>query len=223
MNKIRNFKVSLIVIVLVLLITACSPGECTPSPAQETEIAAGIIAAHTEAAATVVAEITEEARLNPSPTVTETPLPSPTATLQPSLTPLPALTATSTKPPVVIANTPTLTSTPSSFACQVVEKSPPDGTIFPPGGDFDGVWVLKNTGTEEWDAANVDYGFVSGENFSESEERFDLGETVDPGDEYKIIVDMTAPTDEDEYQTTWGILSGSKTYCTFSLSIEVVD
>jgi len=223
MNKKRNIIGSLLVVVLVVLMTACSPAECTPSPAQETENAANIIAAHTEAAITVVAEITEEARLNPSPTITETPLPSPTATLQPSLTPLPALTATSTKPPTAIAKTPTLSPTPSEFACQVVEKSPADGTTYPPGGDFDGVWVLKNTGTEEWDAENTDYGYVSGENFSQSDERYDLGETVKPGDEIKIVVDMNAPDAKGEYQTTWGILSGSETYCTFSLSIEVVD
>ena len=105
----------------------------------------------------------------------------------------------------------------------MISKSPPDGTTFPPGGDFDGVWVLKNTGTEEWDAANVDYGSVSGENFSQSDERYDLGETVDPGDEYKIVVDMTAPDVKDEFQTTSGNSFGSKTYCTFRLSIEVVD
>jgi len=223
MFKKRNIIGSMLVFVLVLLMTACSPAECTPSAAQETENAANIIAARTEAAITVIAEITEDARLNPSATPTETPLPSPTATSLPSLTPLPASTVTSTKPPAAVAKTPTLSPTPSEFACQIVEKSPPDGTTYPPGGDFDGVWVLKNTGTEEWDAENVDYGYVSGENFSQSDERYDLGETVKPGDEIKIIVDMNAPDAKDEYQTTWGILSGSKTYCTFSLSIEVVD
>lgn len=222
MNKKLKINWMILALLFVLLISACTPGERTPSPAEETEIAGRMNLARTDAAITVVADITEYARLNPSPTATQTPLPPPTCTPPvPTQTPLPQPTNTVYVPPVVLFNTPTVSPTPSEYACSLVSKSPADGTTFAPGGDFDVKFVVKNTGTEDWDAGNVDYGFTSGDEFFTSDGSYDLDEDVDSGDELTIVLDAIAPDTEDEYTTTWAVRSGSKTYCSFSLTIKV--
>ncbi len=104
-------------------------------------------------------------------------------------------------------------------ACQVTSVTP--GTALPVGADFDGVWTVKNTSNRTWDMSSVDYKFVSGSKLHTRTDRYDLQQTVKPGETVRIIVDMLAPSTAGLYTTNWALVEGSQTLCNLSLSLRV--
>lgn len=104
-------------------------------------------------------------------------------------------------------------------ACQVISVTP--GTAMPTGADFDAVWTVKNTGTRAWDLSSVDYKFAGGSKLHTRADRYDLPQTVKPGETARIIVDMRSPSTAGLYTTSWALVEGSQTLCNLSLSLRV--
>jgi hypothetical protein len=107
----------------------------------------------------------------------------------------------------------------STGACQVVSVSPSaavNRTV-----DFDAVWTIKNTSTKTWDGNSVDYKYVSGNKFHSHDSRYDLRQTVKPGETVKVIVDMVAPAAGGFYTINWALVNGSTTLCSLPLNLRV--
>lgn len=159
---------------------------------------------------------TEPAPAEPAPT--EAPLM--TATAIPSFTAVPP-TAIPTNTFVPWTATPRFTATSSSYSCSITEFSPAYGYEVRAGGDFDGRWVVKNNGSETWRADEVDVKYVSGTEFQDRVDAFDLPSDVAKKKEFTIVVDMLAPDSPGTYTTYWAVVRGGTTLCSLPLTIRV--
>jgi len=227
MNK-RLHTLLLVATVAVMLSCAIPPAASSPV------LTATIEAAQTEAVSTAVMQMTFDAILHPSATVTQPPqtatatqppLPSDTPTALPSNT-----QQIITLPPTVMispipSRTPTRyrTNTPANTLCRVLELTPDSKAKLTPGVDFDGRWVVQNISDDTWHEEKVDLVYISGTKFQEFEDDYDLRKDVKPNGKITLIVDMLAPRDPGRYTATWALVSGSHRLCTFGLSITVVE
>ena len=180
---------ALVVMVSLLWMTACSALNPTPAPTQD------VNPIRTEAAATVLAQVSKTLAAMP----TDTPIPSPTATF--TLFP-PTATNTATITPAVTITLPG--GTPAIVyvnLAQYVSQSVPDDTIFAPGEAFTMTWRLKNVGTSTWTAGYM-LRYFSGEVFGAPKEVL-LGQEVLPGLEIEITIAMKAPIVAGGYITCW--------------------
>lgn len=168
-----------ILLLAVLLLTACVPQPATPTGPSAAEIEAMI---GTSVALTVTAHAQTQAAiptLTPTASQTDTPTPTVTASPFPTLTPF----STSTKFP---------TSAPADYACAVVNKSPADNSIFKPNKDFDVKFWLMNVGTRKWDKG-ADLSYDSGTNMIVGGTVYELRE-VKPGQQVgPFIFDARSP------------------------------
>ena len=224
MTFTKTFISSILLLLAFSLVAGCTAP--TAETLDPTLIADQVNAARTEAAKTVVAQLTLDAPL--TPTATEIP-PSPTPTTQPpTATPLvlPTLISTSTAIPPTLAPTltyPTWTPVPTEYQCQIVSQNPSLGKYVAAKADLDARWTVKNTGTETWERTLVDYFYTSGDGIHKFEDRYDLSEDVDPGEEVDIVVDIGVPGLEGKYSETWVIGIGGNGFCTLPFSINVVE
>jgi len=108
----------------------------------------------------------------------------------------------------------------TTYRCSVT-TSPDAYAEFPRGAEFDAKWEIKNTGSEAWDKAAVDYKHYSGTEMQKYEKVFDLPSTVDPDGKITLVVDMIAPNTVGTYSTTWAIVRGDTVLCTLPVSIRV--
>jgi len=111
-----------------------------------------------------------------------------------------------------------VTPVPSVGSCTVTTNVP--GSVNK-SAEFDARWTIKNTGNTTWDMNSVDYKFLSGTEMHKRDNRFDLPNTVKPGQSITLIVDMVAPKYSGYYSTTWGIVSGNTTLCSLPAQIYV--
>jgi len=200
------------------LVMACAPTfAAQPIPTTDPNSIGTIIVKTANAASTQ----TVAAMPTPTPTETYTP------TLRSTNTPEPTATATVlflffTYTPVVFTKAGDIigTASPKDYACQLLSSSPENGTIFGTRQDFDGKWTVKNIGRKDWDGANVDYVYVSGDKIHKVE-GYDLVKTVKRGDIRELIVDMIAPKTPGTYHTTWGMVAGKEHFCEWKLTIRV--
>jgi hypothetical protein len=219
-----NKKMYLLFLCLLMMALSACQGDSVPTPTvdpgqMETQVAEQVAVQLTEIALT-------QPTATPLPTaVPATEVPSPTSTLPPTEA-LPTSEAASPTPmpptPSNTPNVPTATATPSPFACQITKQKPENGKLFKPGDNFDAVWTVENTGTAAWDSTEVDYRYDSGDEFHQHDV-YDLPTTVEPGESIDIIVDMLAPDDEGEYDTTWVLHRGGQLICTMEIEIEVEE
>ncbi|RPJ50783.1 MAG: hypothetical protein EHM21_04245 [Chloroflexi bacterium] len=107
----------------------------------------------------------------------------------------------------------------STGTCQVVSVTP--GSSINKSSDFDAVWTIKNTSSKTWEASSVDYKYVSGSKIHTHNDRYDLTQTVKPGETVKVIVDMQAPSTTGFYTTNWALVESSTTLCNLSLNLRV--
>lgn len=192
--------------VMVIALIGCSSP--TPTPTQVptvVNIQATLDAVKTQAAGTVVANLTMNA---PEPTKTNLPLPTKTAqpTLKATNTLLPWWTKTPTQP---------------SGSCTITESSPKFNDVFAANASFDGKWVVKNTGDGKWLANEIDIRYASGTKMNTSPDVIDLQSDVDEEGTYTVIVDMQAPASAGTYATTWVINKGGQVICSMPLTIVV--
>jgi Tol biopolymer transport system component len=98
----------------------------------------------------------------------------------------------------------------------VLDVSIPDGAHIAPGASFTKTWRIRNSGTCTWDASYW-LNFTSGERM-DGPQSMALGETVPPGGEVDLSIDLIAPQADGTYQGQWqlvapdGIPFGAKPY-----------
>lgn len=106
-----------------------------------------------------------------------------------------------------------------SSSCRLVSTSP-TGSVSA-GADLDLTWTVKNTGTRTWKVSSVDYKYVSGAEFHKRGDRYDISETVEPGETVKLVVDVVAPKTAGSYSTNWALVEGNTTICNLSYTLRV--
>lgn len=191
---------------LVILLIGCSGPTAVVPPTPD------IPSIRTEAVQTVVAKLTIEAALNPSPTVEapatlapEATAPSePTAT-QPVLpTAVPATSVPTLRPTTVSGGVvyPTATRRAGPDQAQLVSQEPRDGTVFEPGNEFDGSWTFKNIGTSTWNSNYYYRASKNGTNLATAD-RYYLSQNVKPGESVRLVADMVAPSSAGRTVTYW--------------------
>lgn len=236
----------LVVKIMLLIVLSALLASCTQTPAASVDVAATLNAVQTESASAVkgiqdsalatinavqsqsVATIGAQVMQTVAALPTATPYPTaqpPAATAVPATavviapttapTSLPATSVPATQPVVVY------TAVPAEYACRVVSISPASGTQVDPGYDFDGVWVVKNTGTKSWDLTEVDFRYSKGTKFQKYADGFDLAQAVNPGGQITLAVDMAAPQEKGYYTTTWALVKGNTTICRLNLDLTV--
>ena len=206
-NKLKQFRVLLIMLVLIL--TGCSSGgpEASPTPEPETVM--------TAAAQTAEVRLTEIAKSTPSPT------PAPTITSQPSpdagVTGMPA-----TSPPEGIPTiTPTVEEFPSGVdkAAYVMDVTVPDGTEFNPGETFTKVWRLSNAGSSTW-STSYQLAFIGGAQMGGIEE-VSIPVSVPPGSTVDVEVELVAPEANGTYRGFWSMKNSARTLFDNSIYVEI--
>lgn len=206
-------------LVAVLWITAlagCASATPSPTPAPTVAIPATMNAVRTEAARTVIANLTQSAPtatpVTPV-TPTNTPLPSATATNTPL--PLPTATRTATYIPW------TLTPTQAAFSCIVTDYLPKASTSYDVNANFDGQWTIKNTGKEKWIHSDIDIRYSSGTKLQKTVDGIDLTSDVASGDSITVAIDMKAPATAGTYATVWVVARGDEVICSLPLTVVV--
>jgi hypothetical protein len=191
----KIYRVLSIIIVAVLVLSACN----MPSTTQPTE-QVNPNAVFTAAAQTVVAQLTQGALLNPTsphPTVAP-PTNTPSA---PTNTPQTLGGPTNTSAPVVV---PTTGCDAAQF---ITDVTIPDGTSFAAGATFVKTWRLKNIGTCTWSSSYAlvfDSGTVMGGASS-----VPLASSVAPGGSIDVSVNLQAPSADGTYKGFWGLTNAS--------------
>ncbi len=214
---------------IVAILSACSasPAASTPTAAPTQNLQPTLDQIGTQAVQTFVANLTLTAPTI-TPTLAPTNTPAPTDTPAPSNTPLPP-TASPTRTYIpwtltpVHSATPTYTATPVGYACSITSASPASTVSLKVGSDFDGKWVVENTGTQTWFMSSVDIKYISGTKFQTKGDLFDLKSDVADGISYTVVIDMLAPSTAGSYQATWALVQGNLSICTLNVGITVVN
>ncbi len=226
MSKNRFF--SLILLVAVLAMAGCNTNQPAPvatQAPQPQQPTADLGVVRTQAAQTVVAQITADALANPSATPTAVP---PTATTEPTAT---QAAATSTPVPTM---TPTRaassggggggyvgpTATAYTDRAQLTSQSIRDGARFPTGYDFDVVWTFKNTGFRDWNTQFY-IKYIDGD-LVPKQDIYMLSEPVKKNDTTSFRVDFVAPSQPGRYESNWALINDDGTaFFNFYIVINV--
>lgn len=199
MFSTRTWKGLAIIAFLLLAMLACNFPNNSPTVTQDP----GLI--YTVAAQTLEAEMTQiaipgsqtpTALLTQSPAVgTNTPSPPTQTPILPTDTPAPSLTA-------------------SPIPCDdlefVEDVTIDDGTEISAGEPFQKIWRLKNVGSCTWTSA-YDLVFDSGTQMGAPDSQQLTIETVDPGQEIDIAVNLVAPDDPGKYRGNFKLRNTSGT------------
>ena len=219
----------MVAIVITTMLASCNIAGPTqgPTAASTSDQQATLDLIRTQVAQTIVANPTEipptDTPALPTNTPTITYTPTNTVTPLPTNTPLPP-TALPTKTLVPWTSTPVYTATSTAYNCTITEVSPNATTTVKKGVDFDGRWVVKNTGTETWLKGDIDIKYISGIKFQiAGEDILDLKSDVAHDASYTVIVDMVAPTTVGSYVATWALVRSNTTVCTLPLTVIVVN
>jgi hypothetical protein len=216
---------ALVIAIGAALITACSGGA-----AAEPTVDVGAIntAAVETAMGQLSAQFTQTALAAPTATTfpTNTAFPLPTFALPTggAGTPVPASSAlptfsfnsTATTPlagftplPTAAAGGSTGPTASLGDACNnssfVSDVTIPDGTVLPPGQNFDKVWAVKNTGTCTWDDGYV-LVYLGGSNPNLDPYNFEIKDSSDfvaGGATANLGLTLTTPCTPGDYEGTW--------------------
>ena len=218
--------ISLLSILLALL--ACElPASSAPSVSTSAPGAVETIIFETaKAAQTQTVEFlppTDTPTIRPTSTATRTKTPLPTSTV---LFLFPTNTQVVLDLPGSGGGKPTKTPSPNEHdykgtkKCAVVGQSPPDGTAFKPRKAFTVRWTIKNTGTAAWRKGSFDYLYIGGDKFHDRG-LYDMNFILDPGETIELKVDMHAPKQPGNYETTWVLGTKKNALCKMTLAIVV--
>ena len=181
---------------VLFILAACVPAQ-PQLPTQDAEEVANQVA--TSVALTVAAQNIQTEAARP----TDTPLPPPTEAFTPTLVvDIPTATAFVLVPPTAVSGGGGGggTTTQNEYACDIIRRRPIDNTFFRPGDTFDIKWTIVNTGTRNI-RAGTDLKFAVGSQMV-GVTRVELPE-MEPGDQYEVIFDATAPSTEGHHVMTW--------------------
>ncbi len=189
----------------ILTISACAKATPTVDP----------VIKITEVAATVMAQITQQAALTPSATptlaatATATQMP-PTPTLAPEeITPSP--TATS----AVVAD-----ST-ADKAVYVADVTYPDGSIVKPNTAFVKTWAIRNTGTTTWKTA-YRLAYLEGLQDKPGLLYVHLPNDVKPQEVVNISVTFTSPNEMATFYSYWRLVNADGQPFGEQMSMKIV-
>lgn len=231
-----------LLVVLSVVLVSCTTGAAPTSQAPAVDYAATINAVSTQssdavkaieqnalatlnavqsgAVATVGAQVMQTVAAIPTATPYPTAQPPAASAVPATATPLPTSLPATAVPPVVQPGTGP-TAIPSGYSCRIVSQSPSNNPQVQPGYDFDTTWVVKNTGSKTWSLGEVDYRYSSGTKFQKYADVFDLPQTVSPGAEVTLTVDMAAPAEKGYYYAAWALIKGNIVICYLTTEITV--
>jgi hypothetical protein len=139
----------------------------------------------------------------------------PTATQQAAQPPLPTVT-TGTLP--TLTSQPTSTPQPCNKA-EFISETVLDDTEFNVGSSFTKSWRLKNTGTCTWNT-NYKLVFYSGDQMSGPATK-NLPNSVAPGEQIDLSVDLKAPNTAGTYEGTWRVIDDKGEYFVFRITVKI--
>jgi hypothetical protein len=166
-------------------------------------------AIYTQAAMTVMVQLTQMAQGTPAEPAPTDPIQQPTddnqptATASPTTTPLPTATPMPTNTPLPEATDkplPTPTPVPCNWAEFIKDVTVPDGTKFASDSSFTKTWRLKNIGSCTW-TSDYELVFYKGDEMDGSSVQ--MPGNVRPGESINLSVDLIAPSKTGTYQGYW--------------------
>ncbi len=186
MNHKSGAKLSITILALLLISTACNLPAASPTPDL------GFIVAQTQTAAALSLWLTATAA---QPQAIETLVPQPAGTqapISPSQTAVPSASPTPSGP------TPTASC---SDKAKFISETIPDESSFSPGQSFTKSWTLQNVGTCTW---TPDYSLVLDRGDAlDSVSAQPLGVSVSPNASIKIELPLKAPEQPGTYESYW--------------------
>jgi hypothetical protein len=215
MNKKAKF-FFLIFFMMAILMVACGP-KVAATPTTDPNLI------YTAAAQTADARLTQIFQSTPSATpVTPSPTFDPTQTAA-------AQTASAMQTQVAAASpTPQGTTVPTAApttntsdeqALFVADVTIPDGTVLAPGATFVKTWKLQNAGVTTW-TTSYSLVYVSGEQMG-TITAVPLSQSVAPGQQVEVSVNMVAPTTTGTYQGFWKMKNASGQYFNDSVYVMI--
>ena len=199
---------------MILALAGCNlPGGQTTQPSSPEAV-------FTEAAQTVIAQLTAVAlQASPTPVIpTNTDTPAYTDTPVPTSTPI--STVTKTPIPCLLVG----------FNNATIDVTVPDNTIMLPGQLFIKTWRLKNIGTCTWNSSyQLVFDHQDGMGVPASYAQTLTAGTVAPGQEVDVSVNLTAPATSGTYTGYWrfrdpnGVYFGIGGSAAWVVKIKVVN
>jgi len=194
-------------LILLLIVITVILASCGKAPQDDLALTQTFEAAlQTAVMETIQAELVA-AETNAVPEATDTP-----AVEQPTTEPTPTFTqAAPTSVPTLSAAQPTDDPEPENtpqtpcYRADLISETILDGTVFTPGKVFTKIWVIRNTGVCEW-TKKFTWRFIEGEDFGVKHE-LRLQNTVAPGEDLEIKLEMKTPLLEGNYKGTFQILT----------------
>jgi len=133
----------------------------------------------TAVAQTLTAASPVQTETSPPPQPTNTTAPTNTEQVPPTKTPLPC------------------------HAVQFISETIPDNTVMDPNEEFTKTWRFKNVGTCTWNT-NYKIIFAEGDKMSGPSSK-NLTQTVAPGEQVDLVLNLTAPGANGTYKGTWKV------------------
>jgi len=128
---------------------------------------------------------------------------------------IPTITTSPTDTP---EGPPTKTPEPCNHA-KFISETVEDGADFDPNENFTKTWRLKNDGTCTWNT-NYKLVFVDGDQMSGPANK-NLTQSVAPGEQVDISVDLKAPGSEGNYEGYWKIADDEGEYFVHNIWVEI--
>jgi hypothetical protein len=213
MQKTLTCLIKVVILISILAIMA-GCGRAPAAPASVSNPTPDVSSIKTEAAKTVIAQITVDAVLPPGASATNQPQTEtqvPVASLTPSL--VATLTATATNfitfTPIPTTTATPLPTIPKSDQAQLIYRTPKEWAQFKPGDTFDVVWTIQNIGAKTW---NKEYFFTyfNGTKMNYNGDLIFIDTPVNPGARTQFTIDMQAPQSPGNYTTSWALYNDNK-------------
>ncbi len=127
-------------------------------------------------------------------------------------------------PTITVAPTSTQQSAPTSTPqpcnqAEFISETIPDNTTFNPNESFTKSWRLKNIGTCTWNT-NYQLVFYDGDKMSGPSTQ-NLTQSVSPGEQVDISVDLKAPSSGGTYKGTWRIRDDNGNYYVNNIWVQI--
>lgn len=110
-------------------------------------------------------------------------------------------------PQATTSSTPVPPGPSGDKATFVADVTIPDHTVLAPGTAFVKTWKLQNSGTTTW-TTSYTLDFISGEQMG-TVTSVHISQSVSPGTQIEVSVDMVAPTTAGSYQGYWKMKNAS--------------
>jgi hypothetical protein len=214
-----NKKTTLFILILsmmTILLASCGP-KVAATPTTDPNLI------YTAAAQTADVRLTQIFQSTPSVTpITPSPTfdATQTAAVQTASAVLTQVAAVSPTPQGTAVPTTAPTANPADErALFVADVTIPDGTVIASGAAFVKTWKIQNAGTTTW-STSYTLAFVSGEQMG-TVTSVPLTQSVAPGQQVDVSVNMAAPTADGTYQGYWKLKNASGQFFNDSVYVMI--